>query len=262
VETLRDLEVVRALAPESATLIRAADDGGEGGVMPTMEIAFSKTNTWYEISSFFEGNFLERVAPGAATKTIKENRSNLKVLYDHGFDPQIGNKVLGPIDDVRDTPDGPVATVPLFDTSYNRDLLPGLEAGVYGSSMRFSVTRDEWNDEPGVSATNPKGIPERTIKEYRLYEFGPVTFPANPGATAGVRSATDDYYERLRSRDSRRVDDLTARVRAIRTPEPAAVRQDTADNGAANPEAVAPTASHPTGLSPTERRERLIALSI
>jgi hypothetical protein len=215
VETLRDLEVVRALAPESATLIRAADDGGDGDApdgMPTMEIRFSKTNTWYEISSFFEGNFLERVAPGAASKTIKENRSNMKVLYDHGFDPQIGNKVLGPIDDVRDTPDGPVATVPLFDTTYNRDLLPGLAAGVYGSSMR--------------------------------------------------RSATDDYYERLRSRDSRRVDDLAARVRAIRTPEAAAVRQDTADDGAANPEAVAPTASHPTGLSPTERRERLIALSI
>jgi len=31
-----------------------------------------------------------------------------------------------------------------------------------------------------------------------VLEFGPVTFAANPGASAGVRSCTDEFYFRLR----------------------------------------------------------------
>jgi hypothetical protein len=92
--------------------------------------------------------------------------------------------------------------VPLFDTSYNRDLLPGLKAGVYGASMRMRVTGDEWDDHPARSDANPDGIPERTITAMKVLEFGPVTFPANPGASAGVRSATDEFYHRLRQADA------------------------------------------------------------
>jgi hypothetical protein len=130
----------------------------------------------------------------------------MRVLFDHGMDFQLGNKVLGPISDLREDPDSPVGEVPLFDTTYNRDLLPGLEAGVYGSSMRMRVLGEKWDDEPKASDYNPKGIPERTITRVRVMEFGPVTFPANPDATAemasaGVRSLTDTFYERLRHRD-------------------------------------------------------------
>src|SRR5215831_169158 len=67
--------------------------------------------------------------------------------------------------------------------------------------MRMRVTGDTWNDEPGKSADNPDGVPERTITRMKVLEFGPVTFPANPGASAGVRSATDEFYQRLRERD-------------------------------------------------------------
>jgi hypothetical protein len=82
--------------------------------------------------------------------------------------------------------------VPLIDTSYNRDLLPGLEAGLYGASFRFRVIKEEFDKEPERSKHNPEGIPERTVQELQLYEFGPVTFPAYAGATAGVRSMTDE----------------------------------------------------------------------
>lgn len=200
-----DIDLVRAAPPVSE--MRA--DGVFG--MPTMIVRFSTFNTWYKVDSWFEGTFLERTVPGAFTKTIKEDRAAIKVLYDHGFDGQIGNKVLGPIDDLREDPDSPVGEVPLFDTSYNRDLVPGLDAGVYGSSFRFRVTGEEWNDEPGTSETNPQGLPERTIKEVRLAEFGPVTFPANPDSTSGLRSLTDSYYERLQKREPQLYD---AAVRA------------------------------------------------
>ena len=158
-------------------------------------------NTWTNIRGW-EGDFLERVAPGATAGTIRDNRDSMRVLFDHGMDAQIGNKVLGPIRALEERSDGPHYEVPLFDTSYNRDLLPGLKAGVYGASMRMRVTGDEWDDNPARSDANPDGIPERTITAMKVLEFGPVTFPANPGASAGVRSGTDDFYYRLRQADA------------------------------------------------------------
>jgi hypothetical protein len=194
-ETLRDVDLVRAVPALGE--MRADEAGG----MPTMVVRFSKFDTWYEVSSFWEGDFLERTVRGTFKRTIREDRTSMRVLFNHGFDGYIGDKVLGPINDLREDPDSPTGEVPLFDTAYNRELLPGLEANAYGSSFRMRVIRDEWNDEPGASDHNPKGLPERTIKEVRLFEFGPVTFPANPDATASVRSITDDYYEKLQQRD-------------------------------------------------------------
>jgi len=179
--------------------LRAADKAGGLG---TLDIRFSVFNTWYEVNSLWEGKFLERTAPTAFDQTIAEDRSSMRVLFDHGFDPQIGNKVLGPISDLRVDPDSPIGEVPLFDTTYNRDLLPGLQAGVYGSSFRMRVLEDSWNDEPEPSDHNPKGIPERTILRTKTMEFGPVTFPANPDATATMRSITDHFYDQLRQRDT------------------------------------------------------------
>jgi hypothetical protein len=192
-----DVDVVRALsvAPE----LRAASKDDSLG---TLAGHFSTFDTWYEVHSLWEGDFLERVAPGAFTQTISEDRDAMRVLFDHGHDVSVGNKVLGPIEDLREDDTGPYYEVPLFDTAYNRDLLPGLKAGVYGASFRMRVLADSWDDEPETSDRNPKGIPERTITRTKTMEFGPVTFPANPEATAGVRSATDEFYERLRQRDT------------------------------------------------------------
>jgi len=202
-----DVPIVRAL---SLTPVLRASMPPDEGDMPdegpedlgTLEIRFSRFNTWYEVDSMWEGCFLERTLPGSFAGTIAEDRASMRVLFDHGYDPQIGNKVLGPIGDLREDRDSPVGEVSLFDTTYNRDLLPGLKAGVYGSSMRMRVTGESWNDEPGVSAHNPKGIPERSINKVRVMEFGPVTFPANPDSTAAMRSLTDSYYDRLAQRDS------------------------------------------------------------
>ncbi len=169
--------------------IRAAADGG----MPTLAGHFAVFNQWTEINSMWEGNFLERIAPGAFTKTIKESQPSMRVLFNHGQDPQIGDKVLGPITALREEAEGPYYEVTLLDTSYNRDLVPGLEAGLYGASFRFKVLREEMVDKPKPSAANPRGLPERTIKEAGVSEFGPVTFPAYPGATAGLRSLTDEF---------------------------------------------------------------------
>lgn len=214
-DTLRDIDLVRDVS--LVTEWRAEGDT-EDDVLGTMDVNFSVFDEWYEVNSMFEGHFFERTVRGSFRKTVNEARDSVKVLYDHGHDPQIGNKILGPIQDLRERKDSPVGVVSLLDTSYNRDLLPGLKRGVYGSSFRFRVVKDEWNDEPGRSAHNPDGIPERTVKEVRLFEFGPVTFPANPASTATMRSATDRYYQHLRSSNPAQYDELVARAHTLRTP--------------------------------------------
>jgi HK97 family phage prohead protease len=184
--------IVRALAlsPEvRASGERAATDGNSEG--RTMFGHFSIFNEWTRIDSIFEGLFMERVAPGAFLRTFAEDRGRMRALFQHGRDPQIGSKVLGSIDTLREDEQGAAYEVGLLDTSYVRELLPGLEKGLYGSSFRFRVTSEDVDRQPGRSAHNPEGLPERTIREAQVFEFGPVTFPAYVGASAGVRSLTD-----------------------------------------------------------------------
>ena len=178
--------LVRAVHP-GMEFTRSADDA------PKLRGHFAVFDRWTTIDSIWEGNFLERVAPGAFSKTIQENRAGMRVLFQHGKDPQIGDKPLGSIAELREDDRGAYYEVDMFDTSYNRDLIPGLEAGVYGASFRFRVLREDFNKEPGESAHNPNGLPERTIREAAVSEFGPVTWGAYSEASAAYRSVTDDY---------------------------------------------------------------------
>lgn len=209
--------------PPRDNLIRAraggvelrATDGGEANVLTGH---FSQFNTWYEIDSVYEGRFKERVLPGAFADTIKADRSNMRVLFDHGFDPNIGGKPLGPIRALREDEEGPYYEVPLLDTDYNRDfvspaltgrLMNGEKVGSQlGASFRFSVQEDKWTRRPTATQRNPDGLPERSIVRAKVYEFGPVVFPANAGATASSRSLSDEWRSRLVS-DKRFLSEFT-----------------------------------------------------
>lgn len=169
-----------------APALTAKPDTGTGR---TMVIDFSPFGAWYEINSRQEGHFLERTVFGAFADTIREDKAQMRSQFDHGTDPYIGSKPLGRITKLEETWVGPRGEVELLDATYVRDIAAGLRAGVYGSSFRFATEVDEWDKRPKKTAYNPRGIPERTIRKVRLYEFGPVTMPANPAATAGVRSA-------------------------------------------------------------------------
>ena len=164
---------------------------------PLLNGHFAVFDQWTEIDSAFEGHFMERLAPGAFAQSIKVKRDQIRVLFQHGQDPQIGNKPLGPLRELNEDKVGGYYEVPLLDTSYNRDILPGLREGLYGSSFRFSVMKEDFKRTAPKSPYNPNGLPERTVQEVDLMELGPVTFPAYAGATAGVRSETDDYIRRL-----------------------------------------------------------------
>jgi HK97 family phage prohead protease len=165
---------------------------GDGGGMPTLFGHFAVWDEWTRIESVHEGRFLERIAKGAFERSIRERRDLIRVLFQHGADPYVGDKPLGPLHTLREDEKGVGYVVPLLDTTYNRDLTPGLEAGLYGASFRFRTLREEFVEKPGASDHNPDRLPERTLKEVELYELGPVTFGAYDGATAGLRGAVRD----------------------------------------------------------------------
>ena len=137
----------RSLYVPGAVQIRN-DAGTEGGPLARLDILFARFNQWNEIDSYYEGRFLERLAPGAFTKTMQERAGSIVSLFNHGHDPQIGDKVLGEIVDMGERADGPFIHLDLDDTSYNRDLLPALARGAYGASYMFRVIKEEWNDAP------------------------------------------------------------------------------------------------------------------
>lgn len=241
----------------------AADPADTLGVM---DVRFSPFNSWYEIDSFWEGRFLERTMPGAFKRTINQHNDpnsshTIKTLFNHGYDMNIGDKLLGDISQIREEKAGPVSTVNLWDTSYNRDLLPGLKRGAYGSSFMFRVTKEDWNYEPEMTDQNPEGLPERTIRETSVYEAGPVTWPASPTASAGMRcnSGTDAYYESLARRDPSKVSRMRDSVMALRAERLGQTRPVSVP-AAAPPEDSAPRRS--TGMTAAARKRQLTLIDL
>ena len=142
----------------------------------------------------YEGRFVERIAKGAFKRTLKNRGDRIKVLFNHGNDPSIGNMPLGKPSVIREDNVGLWVEVPLADTDYNRERIkPLLKNGALdGMSFRFAVPAggDEWDDSGDV--------PVRTVREAKLFEFGPVTFPAYAAATASLR-ADPRFVEFVRS---------------------------------------------------------------
>lgn len=187
--------LVRARYDDDAAELRETGDGTTGR---TLFGHFAVYDRWTEIDSWYEGRFIERVSDTAFNRTFKERGDKIRVLYDHGHDPSIGNKPLGAPDVLRsDKGVGAYYESELFEASYVEDLLPALRAKQLGASFRFRVTAEEWVEPKRATTHNPDKLRERTITDVDLYEFGPVTFPAYADATAGVRSGSDQFIERL-----------------------------------------------------------------
>lgn len=120
------------------------------------------------------------IKPGAFTKTLKEQRDQIQVLFHHGMDPQIGPKPLGTPKVMEQDRTGLWTETPLARTSYNDEIvIPLLESGALRSmSIQFAVMQRSWNDERT----------EVYYEQLMLAEYGPTPFPRNLGASAALHS--------------------------------------------------------------------------
>jgi len=116
---------------------------------------------------------------GAFTKTLAENRDMMQVMFNHGLDPRYGELPIGTITKLEDRQYGLWAEVELHDGPDNANIVSALRSGALRAmSVQFEPIQAPMNEEHT----------ERNIREVRLWEFGPVSFPANAAATASLHS--------------------------------------------------------------------------
>lgn len=150
--------------------IEARDSGG----LMTIAGHASVFDSPYELYGF-----REQVARGTFAKTLQE--SDVAALWNHDSNIVLGRKRSGTLR-LREDDRGLYYEVDLPETQAARDLYTLIQRGdVYQSSFAFEAIKDDWDTEGDV--------PLRTLREVRLYDVSPVTYPASPATDVDVARA-------------------------------------------------------------------------
>ena len=156
---------------EYRALTGAADVAVSDGVIGGLAIPYNRET---QIGDPKWG-FREQIAPGACTKSIQE--ADIVALYNHRSELPLGRTSAGNLT-LNDSDRGISPELTPTDTTYARDLRTNIKAGVVrGWSFGFEVTKDAWTNEAGDPSDSLNGT-RRTIREMKLIEVSPVTFPA------------------------------------------------------------------------------------
>ena len=134
--------------------------------------------------------FREKISKGAFAESIKKD--DIRALWNHDPNYVLGRNKSGTLALEEDDKGLKIEVTPP-DTQWARDLLVSIERkDVTQMSFGFEVEKDEWDrsDEKNVI---------RTLLKTRLFDVSPVTFPAYPQTSVGVRSAEEVYNEFLAS---------------------------------------------------------------
>ena len=175
-----------------------ADDGatGDGLTLDGYAAVFDSPT----VIDSWEGTFVESIAHGAFRKSIRETTPRLQ--FDHGFHPLIGSIPIGRISTLAEDDQGLHVTARLSDNWLVEPVRDAIaEGAIDGMSFRFTVVREEWRDSAGkllrpeevetlLWQPGDRGPLERTHKELKVPELGPVVWPAYEATTVGVRSST------------------------------------------------------------------------
>ena len=116
----------------------------------------------------------------------------MPMLFQHGHDPELGDKVIATPDVLREDEFGPYFEARPLD-GIPALVMSGLREGRYGTSYRFRVLKEQVEQTPKKSQCESRRSARADHPGGRGFEFGPVTFPADPGADIAVRSLTDAY---------------------------------------------------------------------
>lgn len=137
--------------------------------------------------------FIEELAPGAFTETLKS--ADVRALVDHDTGRVIGRSAAGTLR-LSEDDKGLMVEVDLPDTSDGRDLAVQLERGdISGMSFGFRVTKEEW-DETG-------NMPVRTIKAVDLFEVSAVAFPQYTDTEIALRTLENAQDEARKAQAER-----------------------------------------------------------
>lgn len=160
---------------EGVELRSAAEGDRSPGTMTGYAAVFGKP------SAVIEGRFVERLTPGAFAPAIEG--TDTVALYNHDPNYVLGRKSAGTLRMAEDAI-GLRVEIDLPDNSLGRDLAESIRRrDVLGQSFSFTVPAggDEW-DRSAVPA-------QRIVKAIgKLYDVGPVVFPAYEDTTVAMRA--------------------------------------------------------------------------
>lgn len=177
--------------------VRASGAEGDGLTLEGYGAVFdspTRIDSW-------EGVFDEQIAKGAFKRSLAERTPVLQ--FDHGRHPMVGSIPIGSFETLREDSQGLQIVARLHDNELVKPVRQAIESqAISGMSFRFQVVKDEWRDATGklvkpddvsrllwsADANDPSTVLKRTLKEVRLYEVGPVVFPAYADTSVGVRS--------------------------------------------------------------------------
>jgi hypothetical protein len=189
--------VLEDLCREVSFEIRDNTDSGDGLTLDGYGAVFgspTRIDSW-------EGMFDEEIARGAFKKSLAERTPVLQ--FDHGRHPMVGSIPLGSFETLSEDAEGLHVVARLHDNWLIQPVRDAIQSkAIPGMSFRFSVVKDEWRTADGKTvkpddvsrllwasdAADPSSILKRTLREVKLYEVGPVVFPAYADTSVGVRS--------------------------------------------------------------------------
>ena len=135
----------------------------------------------FNVEATIAGLWREQVSEGAYKKTIKEN--DIRALWNHNADLVLGRNKSGTLRLSEDRKGLKVEITPP-DTQAGRDAVTSIKRGdVTHMSIAFEIIKQEW-----TSARDASELPLRTIREAKLYEVSPVTFPAFEQTSISARA--------------------------------------------------------------------------
>lgn len=210
-------------APFSLVRDESADAAGDGLTLDGYGAVFNRMT----VIDSWEGRFREQIAPGAMKRSFRETPP--KIQFDHGRHPMIGSIPIAELrsatEDVHPelAPEGGAHIVArVFDNWLTQPVRDAIAGGaVSGMSFRFSVLQEAWTRADGSTIRNDRDLaaelerairenlpedelPVRTLRQLKVPEVGPVTWPAYADTSVSMRSQIIDLG-RLHEPEQRRL---------------------------------------------------------
>lgn len=132
--------------------------------------------------------FREKISPGAFAESIQTD--DIRALWNHDSNYVLGRNRSGSLFLEEDEHGLRVEITPP-DTQWARDLRESIKRrDVSQMSFGFIAESDDWD-------RSDKNNVIRTLTKVRCFDVSPVTFPAYPQTSVGVRSAKEIYEEHM-----------------------------------------------------------------
>ncbi|NIM21847.1 MAG: HK97 family phage prohead protease [Candidatus Latescibacteria bacterium] len=124
--------------------------------------------------------FTEEIAPGAFEKTLASDSTKF-ALWNHDYNFPLASTKAGTLD-LREDDTGLYTEIEPSDTSFARDLVANVRAGVIDKmSFGFRIIDEDVDTRPER--------PHFIVKEVELIEVSPVTLPFYDGTDIGIAAA-------------------------------------------------------------------------